>query len=117
MTEPITSVYKTMLERYQTQSISMLEFTSWARDWSTQVLQSWPQEQMHSRGAYADLWMDLLDRLESSALFTEESCSFSQADLLLSMGKWVKKVEGFVSLPHLTHITQLNRHPQDPKES
>ena len=30
---------------------------------------------------YAEVWHNLLDRLESSALFAEESCSFSQTDL------------------------------------
>jgi hypothetical protein len=33
----------------------------------------------------------LLDRLESSALFTEESCSFSQKDLLDSLQMWQDK--------------------------
>jgi hypothetical protein len=31
----------------------------------------------------------LLDRLESSALFSEESCSFSQKDLLDSLQQWL----------------------------
>jgi hypothetical protein len=31
---------------------------------------------------YGEVLLNLLDRLESSALFTEESCSFSQKDLL-----------------------------------
>lgn len=31
---------------------------------------------------YATVLEDLLDRLEASALFTEESCSFSQSELL-----------------------------------
>jgi hypothetical protein len=34
---------------------------------------------------------DILDRLESSALFTEESCSFSQRDLLDSLTIWAEK--------------------------
>ena len=33
----------------------------------------------------------LLDRLESSALFSEESCSFSQEDLLNSLQVWLVK--------------------------
>ena len=35
----------------------------------------------------------LLDRLESSALFTEESCSFSQKDLLDSLQLWIDKAQ------------------------
>ena len=34
---------------------------------------------------------DLLDRLEASALFSEESCSFSQKDLLASLHLWANK--------------------------
>ncbi|MFZ6742173.1 hypothetical protein ACO0LC_02995 [Undibacterium sp. JH2W] len=34
---------------------------------------------------------DLLSRLESGSLFTEESCSFSQADLLSQLGMWLDK--------------------------
>ncbi|RYX92683.1 MAG: hypothetical protein EOO28_20955 [Comamonadaceae bacterium] len=40
---------------------------------------------------YADVLHQLLDRLESSALFTEESCSFSQKDLLDSLQMWADK--------------------------
>ena len=34
---------------------------------------------------------DLLNRMESSALFSEESCSFSQGDLLDSLQLWLDK--------------------------
>jgi len=36
--------------------------------------------------------------LESSALFTEESCSFSHADLLQAMNKWVQKVASITQM-------------------
>ena len=39
---------------------------------------------------------DLLDRLEAGALFSEESCSFSQRDLLDKLQVWADK-----ALPHL----------------
>ena len=42
---------------------------------------------------YTDVWLGLLDRLESSALFSEESCSFSQTELLDSLGLWLDKAE------------------------
>ena len=35
--------------------------------------------------------LNLLDRLESSALFSEESCSFSQKDLVGNLTMWVEK--------------------------
>jgi hypothetical protein len=40
---------------------------------------------------YAEVLGTLLDRLEASALFTEESCSFSQADLLDNVQLWIEK--------------------------
>lgn len=40
---------------------------------------------------YREVLLGLLDRLESSALFAEESCSFSQIDLLDSLQLWVDK--------------------------
>ncbi|RYF83079.1 MAG: hypothetical protein EOO29_04740 [Comamonadaceae bacterium] len=40
---------------------------------------------------FAEVLLNLLDRLESSALFSEESCSFSQKDLLDSLQLWADK--------------------------
>jgi hypothetical protein len=40
---------------------------------------------------YGEVLASLLDRLEASALFTEESCSFSQADLLDNLQQWIAK--------------------------
>jgi len=40
---------------------------------------------------YAEVLHGLLDRLESSALFSEESCSFSQKDLADSLQMWIDK--------------------------
>jgi hypothetical protein len=40
---------------------------------------------------YTEVLHGLLDRLESSALFSEESCSFSQRDLLDSLQLWLNK--------------------------
>lgn len=40
---------------------------------------------------YAEVLHNLLDRLESSALFAEESCSFSQQDLMDSLQLWLDK--------------------------
>ena len=36
---------------------------------------------------------DLLARLESTALFSEESCSFSRADLLQNLRLWLDKAQ------------------------
>ena len=41
-----------------------------------------------------EVWLGLLDRLESSALFSEESCSFSQSALLDNLDMWLQKAAG-----------------------
>ncbi len=43
---------------------------------------------------YTEVLYHLLDRLESSALFAEESCSFSQRDLLDGLQLWLDKAAG-----------------------
>ncbi len=43
---------------------------------------------------YGEVLLNLLDRLESSALFSEESCSFSQKDLLDNLKVWADKARG-----------------------
>lgn len=43
---------------------------------------------------YRQVLDDLLDRLESSALFSEESCSFSQSGLLDNLQLWIDKARG-----------------------
>ena len=40
---------------------------------------------------YGEVWLGLLVRLESSALFSEESCSFSQSSLLDNLDGWLAK--------------------------
>lgn len=40
---------------------------------------------------YREVLAQLLDRLESSALFSEESCSFSQSGLLDNLQLWIDR--------------------------
>ncbi|WP_090141088.1 hypothetical protein [Limnohabitans sp. DM1] len=40
---------------------------------------------------FGDVLANLLDRIEASALFSEESCSFSQKDLFDSLHLWANK--------------------------
>jgi hypothetical protein len=42
---------------------------------------------------FEEVWLGLVDKLESSALFNEESCSFSQTDLLDSLEMVLDKAE------------------------
>lgn len=46
---------------------------------------------------YGPVLLQLLDRLESSALFTEESCSFSQTDLHTHLQGWIEKAHSQLS--------------------
>ena len=41
---------------------------------------------------YLDVLENILCRLESGSLFSEESCSFSQAELLSQLKLWLDKV-------------------------
>ena len=40
---------------------------------------------------FGEVLAGLLDRLESSALFSDESCSFSQSDLIANVQVWIDK--------------------------
>ena len=40
---------------------------------------------------YVDVLERLLNQLESAALFTEESCSFSQANMVSALGDWLQR--------------------------
>ena len=42
---------------------------------------------------YGQVLEDILGRLESAGLFSEESCSFSQHDLFNALGDWLDKAQ------------------------
>ena len=71
------------LLRFEDGSISASALNEQARA-SQELLAALPER-------YAPVLLQLLDRLESSALFTEESCSFSQADLHEHLRGWLDK--------------------------
>ena len=43
---------------------------------------------------------NVLSRVESSSLFTEESCSFSKKDLANALNIWLEKVEQYQAKQH-----------------
>lgn len=43
---------------------------------------------------------NVLSRVESSSLFTEESCSFSKKDLANALNIWLEKVQQFQAKQH-----------------
>ena len=66
-------------------SLSISDFSTSARAHQA-LLQALPEK-------FSVVLHGLLDRMESSALFTEESCSFSQQDLWDSLQMWLDKAQ------------------------
>lgn len=60
---------------------------------SAQLVRTWRLEAalLPLPERYGEVLNGLLDRMESSALFTEESCSFSQKDQLDALRLWLDK--------------------------
>lgn len=49
---------------------------------------------------YSAALENVLSRVESSSLFTEESCSFSKKDLAIALRVWLEKVQQYHSKEH-----------------
>ncbi len=77
--EPIQSA----LDQLRSGQLGVHAFSAQARSQEA-LLQALP-------GRYREVLLQLLDRLESSALFSEESCSFSQSGLLDNLQLWIDK--------------------------
>ncbi|MOA01523.1 hypothetical protein D3C78_1209370 [compost metagenome] len=78
------------LQQLAAEKITVEELSAQARA-SSHLLASLPPR-------YSTVLMDLLDRIEASALFTEESCSFSQSDLLTHLQGWADKAQETLEL-------------------
>ncbi len=63
------------------------------------------QERLPPR--YAMVLEDLLGRLEASALFTEDSCAFSQNDLLTHLQGWADKAQETLELTPAAEVQPL----------
>jgi hypothetical protein len=48
---------------------------------------------------FGEVLGNLLDRIEASALFSEESCSFSQKDLMANLQLWADKARAKLTTP------------------
>ena len=61
----------------------------------TELARQWREAAREHQPALPQRYHDVLERiltqLESAALFTEESCSFSQADMVGALGDWLTK--------------------------
>ncbi len=74
---------QTALAQLRAGTLSVQAFSTQARALDT-LLAALPTR-------YGEVLLGLLDRLESSALFTDESCSFSHRDLQDSVQLWLDK--------------------------
>ena len=83
MTLPLLAPLQTEFDALRRGAASPAAFSRHARA-QTELLAALPAR-------YAEVLHGLLDRLESSALFAEESCSFSQTELLDSLQLWLDK--------------------------
>jgi hypothetical protein len=72
---------ETGLQQLRGGTLTVAAFSRLARD-QTGLLASLPAK-------FEPVLQHVLDRLESSALFSEESCSFSQTELLDSLQQWL----------------------------
>jgi hypothetical protein len=75
------AVLETGLLQLRSGMLTVAAFSRLARD-QTGLLTSLPAQ-------FEPVLQHLLDRLESAALFSEESCSFSQTELLDSLQQWL----------------------------
>lgn len=73
------------LRQLQAETLGVASFSSLVQD----------QSRLRSAlpGRFDEVLMQLLDRLESSALFSDESCSFSRRELLDSLQLWTEKAQ------------------------
>lgn len=86
----LTTMQERMAQLRQRQ-LSEQAFSDWARQQHT-LLQALPPQ-------FDTVLQDLLNRLEASALFAEESCSFSQTDLHDSLQLWLDKARSKLESP------------------
>lgn len=87
-------VIKTKFAQFQAGEIRTTELTDAARAAMAIGLQATSSLASSLPPQFGEVLNNILDRLESSALFTEESCSFSQTGLLENLEVWIQKAEG-----------------------
>jgi hypothetical protein len=75
---------KSSLEGWKLGQVTVLELTAQFRDFYSNS--GLPDK-------YGRVLEEVLGRIESSSLFTEESCSFSQKDLIDALNFWIDKAQ------------------------
>lgn len=74
------------LESFSVGEISLEDLARAMRDASQQHEPTLPDR-------YLDVLERLLNQLESSALFSEESCSFSRTDMVAALVEWLARAQ------------------------
>lgn len=82
---------KTKLAQLQAGQIRTIELTDTARTAMDKGTEATSSLASSLPPQFSEVLGNILDRLESSALFTEESCSFSQTGLLANLEVWIQK--------------------------
>lgn len=75
---------------------------------TAQLLLIWREQaaQLPLPARYGEVLNGLLDRMEASALFSEESCSFSQKDQLDALKTWLEKARQQLQKQGFSHTTK-----------
>lgn len=79
------SCLQAALQLLKAETLSVAGFSSLA--------QAQPRLRSALPARFNEVLMQLLDRLESSALFSDESCSFSRNELLDTFQLWIAKAQ------------------------
>ena len=93
MPDNTTTVLQTLRRQLHAHEQGQLALTSLSRQWRETAMS------LPLPPRFAEVLGGLLDRLEASALFSEESCSFSRKDLLDRLKMWLDKAEARLKTP------------------
>lgn len=83
------AAFQERLNQLQLGQLSASDLSQWA------LSQTALKEALPSR--YNVVLQDLLNRLEAGAMFSEESCSFSQKDIFASLQLWTNKAGEYIA--------------------
>lgn len=86
----MTDSLRLAIERLRRGSLSAGQFVALWRNDTGPLLAELPPR-------YAEVLDGLLMRLESAALFSEESCSFSRTELVDNLSLWLEKAEAYIA--------------------
>jgi hypothetical protein len=89
------STFRAMQDTLQAAQQNTLPIGVFCQTWRTQAAQL---PELPPR--FREVLEDLLARLETGSLFTEESCSFSQTDLLTTLAMWLDNARQSLIKPH-----------------